>query len=320
MGRSRRDDALWGNRQRRVPGKSSGDDGRHRCERRGGPGGRHDLLQHLEQHPQARVAPRGSHQLRREGVPRHGRHRHGGLHQHAAPRGAAVQVQAPRARGGGHLQPLRRRAVQRGVQPRAHAHRAQGWRLLRRRHAGGVPDHPGAGHRQAGAGRPGERPGHRGGGVGRQPHDRGHGGGLHVVQDDRHRRRGGEPDEAHGVRGGPHHQLLQHQDWAGERDPALRHRAQDQDRVHHGAQVLGRGEAGAAAGRRHERGALQLLTRHPRGASGGVGPVQEGGCREGSDVRRAAGHQGARDPHRHAQGPPAHRAGGWAVHHRGVCR
>ena len=49
--------------------------------------------------------------------------------------------------------------------------------------------------------------------------------------------------------------------------------AEDQDRVHHGTQVLGRGVHGQADRRRHGRRALQLLARVTRGSPGGAGSL-----------------------------------------------
>eukprot|EP00959_Pyramimonas_sp_CCMP1952_P386978 8110031-Pyramimonas_sp.AAC.1 len=70
-----------------------------------------------------------------------------------------------------------------------------------------------------------------------------------------------------------------------------------------------------------QRRPLQLLARRALRPPGGARPLPQGG---GGEMRErqhaacgAAGHQGPRDPHCHAQGPPGDPAGEGPGHHRG---
>mmetsp|Transcript_1489 Transcript_1489/g.5856 ORF Transcript_1489/g.5856 Transcript_1489/m.5856 type:complete len:207 (+) Transcript_1489:429-1049(+) len=83
--------------------------------------------------------------------------------------------------------------------------------------------------------------------------------------------------------------------------------AQDEDRVHHGPQMLGRGDARESHARGHERGALQLLTRRSRGPRRRHGPRACRGRARKPAARRPARHQGPRDPHGDAEGSQGHR-------------
>ena len=109
----------------------------------------------------------------------------------------------------------------------------------------------------------------------------------------------------------PVHQYLPRDDHGGPADDA-----EDQDRLHHGSQVLGRGIHEQADRRGHGRGALQLLARRSRGAPGCPRSLPQGLRGEEGALRRPPRHQRSRDSHRHAQGPPAHRARSRPGHHR----